>query len=111
MHIKGKGAREKRKDNVRCRRHKGIGGERRRKDEAGRQEREDRVEGSRRKKQGGEAAIWRRREGGRAEDTAAMKPVICQISHGHAHIHITSQNRERTMSNNIGGSQPQKQHI
>lgn len=59
------------------------------------------VEGKRRK----DKAVKQRRgvggrEGGRAEDTAAMKPVICQISHERAHIHIMSLNRKRPMSHN-----------
>lgn len=45
-----------------------------------------RVKGN--KNKGAEAETRSRREGGRAEDTAEWKPVICQISHGWAHIHI-----------------------
>lgn len=56
---------------------------------------ERKVEGKRKGRQGSEAETASGREGGRAEDTAAMKPVICQISHGRAHIHIMSLNSKK----------------
>lgn len=71
----------------------------------GGREREDGVEGKRRKDKAVRQSPLREGEGGREEgleDTAAMKPVICQISHGRARIHIMSLNGERTMSNKAG---------
>lgn len=56
------------------------------------------MEDGRRNRQGSKAGMQSRRKGGRqgrAEDTAAKKPVICQISHGHTHINIMPLNRKK----------------